>query len=43
MLGNSFLIIPIIFSRTGWLGGLILFAVVGILNTYSMAMLINVT
>ena len=34
--GNAYLSIPNVFSKTGWLGGLILFSIVGILNIYTM-------
>ena len=34
--GNAYLSIPNVFSKTGWLGGIILFSVVGILNIYTM-------
>ena len=34
--GNAYLSIPNVFSKTGWLGGLILFPAVGLLNIYTM-------
>lgn len=34
--GNAYLSIPNVFSKTGWLGGLILFPTVGVLNIYTM-------
>ena len=34
--GNAYLSIPNVFSKTGWLGGILLFSVVGILNIYTM-------
>ena len=34
--GNAYLSIPNVFSKTGWLGGLILFSIVGVLNIYPM-------
>ena len=34
--GNAYLSIPNVFSKTGWLGGIILFSFVGILNIYTM-------
>jgi hypothetical protein len=34
--GNAYLSIPNVFSYTGWLGGIILFCVVGSLNIYTM-------
>ena len=40
-LGNTFLTIPAVFKATGWLGGLILYVFIGILNTYSMAIIVD--
>ena len=34
--GNAYLSIPNVFSKTGWLGGILLFAIVGVLNVYTM-------
>mmetsp|Transcript_560 Transcript_560/g.751 ORF Transcript_560/g.751 Transcript_560/m.751 type:complete len:310 (+) Transcript_560:71-1000(+) len=34
--GNAFLSIPNVFSKTGWLGGVILFIIVGLLNIHTM-------
>ena len=34
--GNAYLSIPNVFSKTGWLGGLLLFTIVGLLNIYTM-------
>lgn len=34
--GNAYLSIPNVFSKTGWLGGLLLFSIVGLLNIYTM-------
>ena len=34
--GNAYLSIPDVFSKTGWLGGIILFSLVGILNIVTM-------
>lgn len=34
--GNAYLSIPNVFSKTGWLGGIVLFTIVGILNIYTM-------
>ena len=36
ILGNAYLTIPSVFALTGWLGGLILFPTLGILNIYTM-------
>ena len=35
-LGNVYLTIPNVFSKTGWLGGLMLYCIVALLNTYTM-------
>jgi len=35
-LGNVFLTMPNVFSQTGWLGGMILYSVIAVLNTYTM-------
>ena len=34
--GNAYLSIPNVFTKTGWLGGLVLFSMVGLLNIYTM-------
>ena len=34
--GNAYLSIPNVFSKTGWLGGLLLFSLTGLLNIYTM-------
>ena len=34
--GNAYLSIPNVFSKTGWLGGLVLFLSIGLLNIYTM-------
>lgn len=34
--GNAYLAIPNVFSKTGWLGGILLFSIVGVLNIYTM-------
>ena len=34
--GNAYLSIPNVFSKTGWLGGIVLFSIVGVLNIYTM-------
>ena len=34
--GNAYLSIPNVFSKTGWLGGIVLFSLVGVLNIYTM-------
>lgn len=34
--GNAYLSIPNVFSKTGWLGGIFLFCMVGLLNIYTM-------
>ena len=34
--GNAYLSIPNVFSKTGWLGGIILFTFIGLLNIYTM-------
>jgi amino acid permease len=34
--GNAYLSIPNVFSLTGWVGGIVLFSVVGSLNIYTM-------
>lgn len=34
--GNAYLSIPNVFSKTGWLGGILLFSIVGLLNIYTM-------
>ena len=35
-LGNVYLTIPHVFSKTGWLGGILLYSLVAILNSYTM-------
>ena len=35
-LGNVYLTIPNVFSKTGWLGGIMLYSLVAVLNTYTM-------
>ena len=34
--GNAYLSIPNVFSKTGWLGGILLFVITGLLNIYTM-------
>ena len=34
--GNAYLSIPNVFSKTGWLGGICLFVITGLLNIYTM-------
>lgn len=34
--GNAYLSIPNVFSKTGWLAGIFLFSIVGVLNVYTM-------
>ena len=34
--GNAYLSIPSVFAKTGWLGGIVLFIIVGLLNIYTM-------
>ena len=34
--GNAYLSLPNVFTKTGWLGGIILFSVTGLLNIYTM-------
>ena len=34
--GNAYLSIPNVFSKTGWLGGIVLFSIIGALNIYTM-------
>ena len=34
--GSAYLSIPSVFAKTGWLGGIILFSIVGLLNIYTM-------
>jgi amino acid permease len=41
-MGGLFLSMPMIFSRTGWLGGVILYSVIGLLNTYTMRVVLRV-
>ena len=40
--GNAYLSIPNVFSKTGWLGGIALFVVIGILNIYTMVIQIKI-
>ena len=39
---SSYLLIPGIFAKTGWLGGIILYTVVCLLNVYSMYTILQV-
>ncbi|CDW84980.1 UNKNOWN [Stylonychia lemnae] len=39
-LGNVFLTMPNVFSQTGWLGGVILYSFIAVLNTYTMNQMI---
>ena len=41
-MGSSYLLIPGIFAKTGWLGGIILYTVVCLLNVYSMYTILQV-
>lgn len=40
-LGNAYLTIPNVFKRTGWIGGIILFSVIALLNCISMSMVMK--
>ena len=40
--GNAYLSIPNVFSKTGWLGGILLFCSVGLLNIYTMMLNLHV-
>jgi len=40
--GTACLCLPFIFSKTGWLGGTILLSFMGVLNRYTMEMMIQV-
>ena len=40
--GNAYLSIPNVFSKTGWLGGIILFVVIGMINVYTMIIQLKV-
>jgi len=41
-LGNVYLTIPSVFSHTGWLGGILLYSTIALLNTYTMTQMLNV-
>lgn len=41
-LGNVYLTIPVVFSHTGWLGGIMLYSVVALLNTFTMTQILEV-
>lgn len=41
-LGNVYLTIPAVFSKTGLIGGIILYVTVALLNTYTMGTIIEV-
>ena len=41
-LGNVYLTIPKVFSHTGWLGGILLYSLIALLNTYTMTTIIEV-
>jgi amino acid permease len=40
-LGNAYLTIPNVFKRTGWIGGIVLFVIVALLNCVSMSMVMT--
>ena len=40
--GNAYLSIPNVFSKTGWLGGICLFLVIGLINIYTMIIQIKI-
>ena len=42
-LGNVYLTIPHVFSHTGWLGGIMLYSIVALLNTYTMTQILEVS
>ena len=42
-LGNVYLTIPNVFSKTGWLGGIMLYSIVALLNSYTMTQILKVT
>lgn len=42
-LGNVYLTIPHVFSHTGWLGGIMLYSLVALLNTYTMTQILEVS
>lgn len=41
-LGNVYLTMPNVFSKTGWLGGILLYSIICVLNTYTMRQIIEV-
>ena len=41
-LGNVYLTIPNIFSHVGWLGGITLYSLVALLNSYTMTSILDV-
>jgi hypothetical protein len=41
-LGNVYLTIPNVFSHVGWLGGITLYSLVALLNTYTMTSILEV-
>lgn len=41
-LGNVYLTIPNVFSQVGWLGGITLYSLVALLNTYTMTSILEV-
>lgn len=41
-LGNVYLTIPNVFSHTGWLGGILLYSTIALLNTYTMTQILGV-
>ena len=41
-LGNVYLTIPNVFSKTGFIGGLFLYSIVAVLNTYTMNLILHV-
>lgn len=42
-LANSYLTMPAVFSQTGWVGGILLYSVVCLINTYTMMTILDVT
>ena len=41
-LGAVYLTIPNVFSHTGWLGGILLYTTIAVLNTYTMTQILYV-
>lgn len=39
-LGNVYLTIPAVFSKTGLIGGIILYSTIALLNTYTMGLIL---